>query len=129
MGTVSQEPVLFSSSIRDNILYGAEDPSKVSDCQVLVDRVTPSQPFHSILYHHQVEEAARQANAHEFITRFPSGYDTLVGERGVMLSGGQKQRVAIARAILKNPQLLLLDEATSALDAQSEHEASHTVKC
>lgn len=108
VGTVSQEPILFSSSIRDNILYGAHDTSKVSN--------------------EQIEWAAEQANAHEFITSFPSGYSTLVGERGVMLSGGQKQRVAIARAILKNPHILLLDEATSALDAQSEYEVKEALE-
>ncbi|KAK7506015.1 hypothetical protein BaRGS_00002737 [Batillaria attramentaria] len=69
----------------------------------------------------EVEEAARQANAHDFVSQFKDGYDTLVGERGVRLSGGQKQRVAIARALIMNPVLLLLDEATSALDAESEH--------
>ena len=108
VGTVSQEPVLFSSSIRDNILYGAEDPAAVTQ--------------------EQLETAAREANAHGFVSRFPEGYDTLVGERGVMLSGGQKQRVAIARAILKNPGVLLLDEATSALDAQSEHEVKEALE-
>eukprot|EP00090_Calanus_glacialis_P009658 TRINITY_DN18055_c0_g1_i1.p1 TRINITY_DN18055_c0_g1~~TRINITY_DN18055_c0_g1_i1.p1 ORF type:complete len:674 (-),score=163.89 TRINITY_DN18055_c0_g1_i1:131-2065(-) len=102
IGTVSQEPVLFSSTIRKNITYGAEDPELVTQ--------------------EQLEKAALEANAHNFISQFPDGYDTLVGERGVMLSGGQKQRVAIARAILKNPSILLLDEATSALDSQSEHE-------
>ena len=108
VGTVSQEPALFSSSIRDNILYGAEDPASVSQ--------------------EELEHAAKEANAHGFISRFPEGYDTLVGERGVMLSGGQKQRVAIARAILKNPGILLLDEATSALDAQSEHEVKEALE-
>ena len=108
IGTVSQEPVLFSCSIKDNILYGAEDPSSVSQ--------------------EELEHATREANAHGFISRFPEGYNTLVGERGVMLSGGQKQRVAIARAILKNPGIMLLDEATSALDAQSEHEVKEALE-
>ena len=83
IGTVSQEPVLFSSSIRDNILYGASKPEQVSQ--------------------EDLERAAMEANAHNFIMAFPEGYDTLVGERGVMLSGGQKQRIAIARAIIKQP--------------------------
>ena len=98
VGIVAQEPILFSTSIAENIRYG---------------RTTATQS--------EVEAAARAANAHEFISRFPDGYDTAVGERGVQLSGGQKQRVAIARAVLKDPQLLILDEATSALDAESEH--------
>ncbi len=106
-GLPTQEPVLFSSSIRDNILYGSVDPSSMS--------------------HAVVEEAAREANAHEFVTAFPDGYDTLVGERGVLLSGGQKQRIAIARAIVRNPQILLLDEATSALDAASEHQVKEAL--
>ncbi|WNG54905.1 ATP-binding cassette domain-containing protein [Archangium gephyra] len=98
IGTVAQEPMLFASSIEDNIRYGRMDATQ-----------------------EEIEAAARAANAHEFITRFPEGYRTLVGERGVQLSGGQKQRIAIARAMLKNPRLLVLDEATSALDAESEH--------
>jgi ATP-binding cassette subfamily B protein len=98
IGTVAQEPLLFSSSVADNIRYGRVG--------------APAE---------EVEAAARAANAHDFISRFPEGYATLVGERGVQLSGGQKQRVAIARAVLKDPRLLVLDEATSALDAESEH--------
>ncbi|MEI8256703.1 MAG: ATP-binding cassette domain-containing protein, partial [Deltaproteobacteria bacterium] len=98
VGVVSQEPILFSSTIRENIRYGRPDATDA-----------------------EIEDAARAANAHDFVTRFPRGYDTPVGERGVQLSGGQKQRVAIARAVLKNPRILVLDEATSALDAESEH--------
>ena len=97
VGVVSQEPILFATTIADNIRYG---------------RATATQK--------EIEDAARAANAHAFITGFPDGYATLVGERGVRLSGGQKQRVAIARAILKDPRILILDEATSALDAESE---------
>lgn len=98
IGVVAQEPVLFSTSIAENIRYGKPDASDS-----------------------EVQDAARAANAHEFVLRFPQGYETPVGERGVQLSGGQKQRIAIARALLKNPRVLILDEATSALDAQSEH--------
>jgi ATP-binding cassette subfamily B protein len=97
VGVVSQEPILFATSIADNIRYG---------------RTTATQA--------EVEAAAQAANAHAFVSAFPDGYNTLVGERGVRLSGGQKQRVAIARAILKDPRILVLDEATSALDAESE---------
>jgi len=98
VGIVAQEPLLFSCSVSENIRYGRTDATN-----------------------EDVIAAATMANAHEFITKFPEGYDTLVGERGIKLSGGQKQRVAIARAVLKNPRILVLDEATSALDAESEH--------
>lgn len=98
IGVVSQEPILFSCSIAENIRYGR---ATATDAEVFA--------------------AARTANAHTFIEKFPEGYATLVGERGVQLSGGQKQRVAIARAVLKDPRILVLDEATSALDAESEH--------
>lgn len=94
---VSQEPVLFATTIAANIAYGCDATQE------------------------EIEEVAKQANAHNFITTFEEGYQTQVGERGVKLSGGQKQRVAIARALLMNPEILLLDEATSALDAESEH--------
>ncbi|VDI62092.1 ATP-binding cassette, subfamily B (MDR/TAP), member 10 [Mytilus galloprovincialis] len=101
IGTVSQEPVLFSCSVRDNIAYGSQDPTTVTD--------------------EEIYEAAKKANAYHFINSFPDKFNTLVGERGQTLSGGQRQRVAIARAILKNPKILILDEATSALDAESEY--------
>ena len=97
IGIVPQDTILFSGSVRENILYGKLDASES-----------------------EVIEAAKAANAHDFILRLPQGYDTKVGERGVKLSGGQRQRVAIARAILKDPRILLLDEATSALDSESE---------
>ncbi|MBE0439699.1 MAG: ABC transporter ATP-binding protein/permease [Gammaproteobacteria bacterium] len=97
IGVVPQDTVLFNSTIYQNILYG--NPK--------VDR-------------EQVISAAKQAHIHDFITKLPDGYDTLVGERGLKLSGGEKQRVAIARTLLKNPPILILDEATSALDSHSE---------
>ncbi|KAM3397185.1 ABC transporter B family member 2 isoform X1 [Capsicum galapagoense] len=97
IGLVQQEPALFATSIYENILYGKEGASEA-----------------------EVIDAAKLANAHNFISALPDGYSTQVGERGVQLSGGQKQRVAIARAVLKNPEILLLDEATSALDVESE---------
>ncbi|XP_014915209.1 mitochondrial potassium channel ATP-binding subunit [Poecilia latipinna] len=97
IGFINQEPVLFGSSIMENIRFGKPD---ATDAEVI--------------------SAAKQSNAHRFIMSFPDGYNTMVGERGVALSGGQKQRIAIARALIKNPSILVLDEATSALDAESE---------
>lgn len=96
---VSQEPTLFNCSVEENIAYGVNGKASLAD----------------------IENAARMANAHEFISQFPEQYKTHVGERGIRLSGGQKQRIAIARALLMNPRVLLLDEATSALDAESEY--------
>jgi ATP-binding cassette subfamily B (MDR/TAP) protein 1 len=106
IGLVQQEPALFNDTIYNNVLNGlrGEDFVGLSE-QKKRDLVT---------------DACKQANAHEFITRLPNGYDTFVGERASLLSGGQKQRVAIARAIVSNPQILLFDEATSALDTESE---------
>ncbi|XP_063308979.1 mitochondrial potassium channel ATP-binding subunit isoform X1 [Pelobates fuscus] len=98
IGFINQEPVLFGTSIMENIRFGRPDATD-----------------------EEVYEAAKQANADGFICNFPNGYKTTLGERGVTLSGGQKQRVAIARALLKDPRILILDEATSALDSESEH--------
>ena len=97
MGNVSQEPILFNDTFYNNITFG-------------VAHATPE----------QVEEAARIANAHDFIMATEQGYQTTIGDRGCRLSGGQRQRISIARAILKNPPILILDEATSALDSESE---------
>lgn len=89
---VDQEPTLFSCSIKENILYGSEDPDSITDERLV--------------------EIAKEANVYEFVKKLPEGFDTIVGERGIMLSGGQKQRVAIARALIKDPKILVLDEAT-----------------
>jgi ATP-binding cassette subfamily B protein len=97
MALVPQDPVIFATTARENIRFGRPEASDA-----------------------EVEAAAQAAAAHEFISNLPEGYDSYVGERGVMLSGGQKQRIAIARAILRDAPVLLLDEATSALDAESE---------
>ncbi|VAH78732.1 unnamed protein product [Triticum turgidum subsp. durum] len=105
MGLVSQEPILFNDTIRANIAYGKRGEATEEE----------------------IITVAKAANAHEFISSLPQGYNTNVGERGTQLSGGQKQRVAIARAILKDPRILLLDEATSALDAESEHIVQDTL--
>jgi subfamily B ATP-binding cassette protein MsbA len=97
IAVVSQDPVLFNDTIYANLLLGRADATRA-----------------------EVEQAARDAFAHDFITRLPQGYDTIVGERGALVSGGQKQRIALARAFLRNAPILILDEATSALDSDSE---------
>jgi len=97
IGIVTQETILFNDTIRNNILYGR-----------------PDAPLEDL------EEAAKQAYAHDFIEYLPLGYDTIIGDRGMKLSGGERQRIAIARALLKNPSILILDEATSQLDTESE---------
>lgn len=97
MGIVTQESILFNDTVFNNIKFGVDDATE-----------------------EDVINAARIANAHEFIEKMPLGYDTNIGDRGAKLSGGQRQRIAIARAVLKNPPIMILDEATSALDTESE---------
>ena len=97
IAVVPQEVILFGGTVRENILYGNIDATE-----------------------EELIEAAKKANAYDFIMAFPDQMETLVGDRGIQLSGGQKQRIAIARAVLKNPKILILDEATSALDSESE---------
>jgi subfamily B ATP-binding cassette protein MsbA len=98
IGFVLQDTVLLRGTVRDNIAFGRPDATE-----------------------DEIVEAAKLANAHEFITRMPKGYDSLVGDRGMTLSGGQRQRIGIARALIRNNPILILDEPTAALDAESEH--------
>ena len=100
MGIVFQDPYLFADTVEYNIRLGATNPEAVS--------------------HEEVVAAAKLANAHDFITKFPAQYNSKVGERGIRLSGGEQQRIAIARVLIRNPKILILDEATSSLDAESE---------
>jgi subfamily B ATP-binding cassette protein MsbA len=106
IGMVTQETILFDDTVANNIAYGRSDAVPVA----------------------RIEEAARLANAEEFIRDLPNGYATRIGEKGVRLSGGQKQRIAIARAILKDPPILILDEATSALDTEAERQVQEALE-
>ena len=105
IAVVNDDPFLFSTSVRDNIAYAREDASDA-----------------------EIEQAARRAQAHDFITRLPDGYATRVGERGLTLSGGQRQRLAIARALLADPRILILDDATSSVDASTEGQIKRALR-
>jgi subfamily B ATP-binding cassette protein MsbA len=105
IGLVTQQTILFNDTVRNNIAYGS---LKCSDQEVI--------------------EAAKAANAHDFIQRLPQGYDTIIGEQGAKLSGGERQRISIARALLKNAPILILDEATSSLDSDSETEVQKALE-
>lgn len=113
MGNVNQEAILFNDSFYNNITFGVDTTQPAPD---------------GLTWQEAVEKAARIANAHDFITATPDGYNTMVGDRGSRLSGGQRQRISIARAILKNPPILILDEATSALDTESEKQVQEALE-
>jgi ATP-binding cassette subfamily B protein len=106
ISTIEQDIFLFSRTLAENIAFGAA----------------------GIAEHEQIERAAREAQAHDFIMQFPQGYDTLVGERGVTLSGGQRQRIAIARAFLTDPRILVLDDSTSAIDSATEDQIQRAMR-
>ncbi|NJN65972.1 MAG: ABC transporter ATP-binding protein [Chloroflexaceae bacterium] len=106
ISTIEQDVFLFSRTVAENIAFGASDG----------------------VTHAEIEQAAREAQAHEFIQELPHGYDTVVGERGVTLSGGQRQRIAIARAFLTNPRILILDDSTSAIDSATEDQIQHAIR-
>jgi subfamily B ATP-binding cassette protein MsbA len=105
IGLVTQQTILFNDTVRNNIAYGSLDRSE-----------------------EEIVEAAKAAQAHDFIMRLPQGYDTLIGEQGVKISGGERQRLSIARALLKNAPILILDEATSSLDSDSETEVQNALE-
>jgi ATP-binding cassette subfamily B protein len=105
ISTIEQDVFLFSRTLAENIAFGRADPSQEA-----------------------IEQAAREAQAHEFITSFSEGYDTEVGERGMTLSGGQRQRIAIARAFLTNPRILILDDSTSAIDSATEDQIQQAMR-
>jgi ATP-binding cassette subfamily B protein len=106
ISTIEQDIFLFSRTLAENIAFGAAGNAA----------------------HEQIERAAREAQAHDFIMQFPQGYDTLVGERGVTLSGGQRQRIAIARAFLTDPRILVLDDSTSAIDSATEDQIQRAMR-
>jgi ATP-binding cassette subfamily B protein len=106
ISSIEQDVFLFSRTIRENIAFGAAGQASQE----------------------RIEQAAREAQAHDFIMRFPQGYDTVVGERGVTLSGGQRQRIAIARAFLTDPRILILDDSTSAIDSATEDQIQRAMR-
>jgi ATP-binding cassette subfamily B protein len=105
IGVISQDPFLFSATVRENIAFGRPE-----------------------LSHAAIEAVARAAQAHEFIEELPNGYDTVIGERGITLSGGQRQRIAIARALAIDPRILILDDATASVDATTESRIRHGLR-